>query len=150
MSAYLFSFFLSNFSYSLLCRDAGLPNSQVTTTTTTTIRTTAPGGPTTTAPGGPTTTSPAPPTSTDNPYNGYSVYLSPYYAAEIDAAAKLIKDSTLAAKALKIKDIPTFTWYDIAAKVPDLGKDLQNAKDIQTKTGQKQIVQIVVYDLPDR
>lgn len=98
-----------------------------------------------------TSTSSAPvPTSTDNPYVGYSVYLSPYYAAEVKAAAASIKDSTLAAKAAKVASIPTFTWLDVMAKVPDLGTQLADALSIQTSTGKKQLVQIVIYDLPDR
>ncbi|KDQ12498.1 glycoside hydrolase family 6 protein [Botryobasidium botryosum FD-172 SS1] len=99
---------------------------------------------------GTTTTTSTGPISTDNPYVGYDVYLSPYYAAEVAAAVKNIKDATIAAKAASVAKIPTFTWYDIAAKVPDLGVDLANAKSIQTSTGKKQLVQIVVYDLPDR
>lgn len=34
--------------------------------------------------------------------------------------------------------------------MPDLGTYLADASSIQTKTGQKQLVPIVVYDLPDR
>jgi cellulose 1,4-beta-cellobiosidase len=76
--------------------------------------------------------------------------LSPYYAAEVEAAAALITDATLKAKALKVKDIPTFTWFDVIKKTPDLGKYLADAQAIQKSTGRKQLVQIVVYDLPDR
>jgi cellulose 1,4-beta-cellobiosidase len=78
------------------------------------------------------------------------VYLSPYYAAEVDAAAALISDPTLKAKALKVKDIPTFTWFDVIAKTPDLGKYLADASAKAQASGQKYLVQIVVYDLPDR
>ena len=48
------------------------------------------------------------------------------------------------AKAAKVKDIPTFTWLDSISKVPTLATYLQDA-------GQKnQLLQIVVYDLPNR
>lgn len=46
--------------------------------------------------------------------------------------------------------IPTFTWFDVRAKVPTLGEYLADAQAKYTSTGKKQIVQIVVYDLPDR
>lgn len=46
--------------------------------------------------------------------------------------------------------VPTFTWFDTVSKVADLGTYLADAQSIQQSTGQKQIVQIVVYDLPDR
>ena len=39
---------------------------------------------------------------------------------------------------------------DSVAKVPTLGTYLADALSIQKSTGQKQLVQIVVYDLPDR
>ncbi|KAG8702580.1 Beta-glucosidase cel3A [Ceratobasidium sp. 395] len=129
-----------------------LPGSSTPTTTTarpTTSTTTKPGG------GGGTTTTPAPPTSTvgpsDNPYTSdYAVWLSPYYAAEVAAAAKNITDSALAAKAAKVANIPTFTWFDVMSKVPTLKTYLADADSKAKSTGKKQLVQIVVYDLPDR
>lgn len=59
-------------------------------------------------------------------------------------------DSSLAAKALEVKQIPTFTWFDVVAKAPDLGTYLADASAKQTAEGVKYLVQIVVYDLPDR
>lgn len=78
------------------------------------------------------------------------VYLSPYYAAEVAAAAKNITDATIAAKALKVAKIPTFIWLDVRAKVPDLATYLAAAAAQQTSTGQKVLVEIIVYDLPNR
>ncbi|KAG8925216.1 hypothetical protein FRC02_009822 [Tulasnella sp. 418] len=104
-----------------------------------------------------TTTSSGPTTSvsqgacpTGNPYTGYDIYLSPYYADEVTLAAAEITDATLKAKALKVKDIPTFIWFDVRAKVPQLETYLADARAQQTATGKKLIVQIVIYDLPDR
>ncbi|PSR83042.1 hypothetical protein PHLCEN_2v5846 [Hermanssonia centrifuga] len=85
-----------------------------------------------------------------NPWTGYQIYLSPYYAAEIQAGAAAITDPTLSAKALSVAQIPTFTWLDSVSKVPDLGTYLADASSIGKSTGQKQLVQIVIYDLPDR
>ncbi|KXN92187.1 Exoglucanase 3 [Leucoagaricus sp. SymC.cos] len=85
-----------------------------------------------------------------NPYTGYTVWLTPYYANEVQAAANNITDATLKAKALKVAQIPTFTWLDVVAKVPTLGDYLADAQAKQQSSGQKQLVQIVVYDLPDR
>ncbi|CAE6490138.1 unnamed protein product, partial [Rhizoctonia solani] len=101
------------------------------------------------------TTSAVTPTSTvgpsDNPYTSdYTVWLSPFYAAEVAAAVKNISDSSVAAKAAKVANIPTFTWFDVRAKVPTLGTYLADAQAKYTSTGKKQLVQIVVYDLPDR
>ncbi|TFK40402.1 cellobiohydrolase II-I [Crucibulum laeve] len=85
-----------------------------------------------------------------NPYDGYEIYLSPYYADEVIAAAAAITDPTLKAKALKVKDIPTFTWFDVVAKTSQLGTYLADADAKAKTTGKKYLVQIVVYDLPDR
>jgi len=95
------------------------------------------------------------PTSTStpaagNPFTGYQAYLSPYYANEITAAAANITDATTKAKALSVANIPTFIWFDTVAKVPTLGTYLSNASAQAKASGTKSLVQIVVYDLPDR
>nr|BAF80327.1 cellobiohydrolaseII [Polyporus arcularius] len=100
-----------------------------------------------------TTTGGSAPSSTPaagNPFVGVTPFLSPYYAAEVAAAADAITDSTLKAKAASVAKIPTFTWLDSVAKVPDLGTYLADASALQKSSGQPQVVQIVVYDLPDR
>ncbi|KAJ3541305.1 hypothetical protein NM688_g6105 [Phlebia brevispora] len=88
--------------------------------------------------------------SAGNPFVGYEVYASPVYAAEVQAAVAQITDATLAAQAATIASVPTFIWFDTVEKVPQLGTYLQDAANLQESSGQKQIVQIVVYDLPDR
>ncbi|CDO73586.1 Carbohydrate-Binding Module Family 1 / Glycoside Hydrolase Family 6 protein [Trametes cinnabarina] len=128
-----------------------IPSSSVPTS----IPTSSPSAPTspTSAPGSPTTSNPSAPSGTPsagNPFVGYDIYLSPYYAAEVQAAASSISDATLKSKAASIANIPTFTWLDSVSKVPDLGTYLADADSIQKSTGKKQLVQIVVYDLPDR
>jgi len=90
------------------------------------------------------TTTPSTTPAAGNPYTGASVFLNPEYAAEVKAAAALITDSTVSAKALKVANIPTFWWIDVVAKVPKLGDYLAAA------AASNQILQIVVYDLPDR
>ncbi|KAH9945839.1 cellobiohydrolaseII [Epithele typhae] len=100
-----------------------------------------------------TTTTGTGPTSTPaagNPFVGYDVFLNPYYAAEVKAAAAAMTDSSLAAKAASVANIPSFFWLDTVSKVPTLGTFLSNATALQTSSGKKQIVPIVVYDLPDR
>lgn len=85
-----------------------------------------------------------------NPYeNGYTAYLSPYYIAEVNAAIATQSSSTLKTKSAKVAQIPNFTWFDTADKVPTLGDYLADARSMQAD-GTKMILQIVVYDLPDR
>ncbi|KAF4579587.1 Beta-glucosidase cel3A [Pleurotus pulmonarius] len=97
-----------------------------------------------------TSAGPNPTPDAGNPYIGYDIYLSPYYADEVAAAVSAISDPTLAAKAASVANIPTFIWFDVVAKVPTLGTYLADALSIQQSTGRNQLVQIVVYDLPDR
>ncbi|KDQ33362.1 glycoside hydrolase family 6 protein [Pleurotus ostreatus PC15] len=85
-----------------------------------------------------------------NPFVGYEAFLSPYYQDEVTAAVSAISDPTLKAKAAKVASVPNFTWFDVIAKVPTLGDYLSAASAKQASTGTKQLVQIVVYDLPDR
>jgi len=118
-----------------------------TTTGTTTKPTT---GTTTKTSAGPTGTGTPAACQDINPFTGYTAYLTPYYAAEVKAAAAKITDATQKAKALKVANIPTFTWFDTASKVPDLGTYLADAAALQASSGSKYLVQIVVYDLPDR
>uniref|UniRef100_UPI00383BF73D Glucanase n=1 Tax=Phanerodontia chrysosporium TaxID=2822231 RepID=UPI00383BF73D len=88
--------------------------------------------------------------SANNPWTGFQIFLSPYYANEVAAAAKQITDPTLSSKAASVANIPTFTWLDSVAKIPDLGTYLASASALGKSTGTKQLVQIVIYDLPDR
>ncbi|KAJ7057960.1 cellobiohydrolase II [Mycena amicta] len=117
-----------------------IPNAQATTTP-------ASGG------GGGTSSASAPATSqtpaANNPFTGHNIFLSPFYAAEITAAAANITDATTKTKALSVANIPTFIWLDVVAKVPTLGTYLASAS-AAGKGGTPSIVQIVVYDLPDR
>jgi len=85
-----------------------------------------------------------------NPYTGYNIYLTPFYAAEVTAAANNITDATTKANALSVAQIPTFTWFDQVAKVPDLGTYLAAASAQGQASGTPMLVQIIVYDLPDR
>ncbi|KAG6862060.1 Beta-glucosidase cel3A [Termitomyces sp. Mi166 len=118
------------------------PTSSSTPTSGTSRSTTA----TSTSSGPTSTTTPA----AGNPYTGYQIYLSPYYANEVTAAAADISDATLKAKALEVANIPTFIWFDTVAKVPTLGTYLADASAKGKASNTKYLVQIVVYDLPDR
>ncbi|KAJ3837483.1 cellulase CEL6B [Lentinula raphanica] len=101
---------------------------------------------TSSAPGSTGTTTPV----AGNPFEGYEIYLSPYYANEVANAVTQISDPTTAAAAATVANIPTFIWLDQVAKVPSLGTYLADASSKQQSEGKNYLVQIVVYDLPDR
>lgn len=45
-----------------------------------------------------------------NVWSSYTLHPNSFYAAEVEAAAAQITDSTLAAEALKVADVGTFLW----------------------------------------
>ncbi|QRV85611.1 glycoside hydrolase family 6 protein [Ceratobasidium sp. AG-Ba] len=59
-------------------------------------------------------------------------------------------NSVLAAKVAKVIDVSTGIWISSRSLVPSISTHLQEAQTVQKQTGQKQIVPLVVYDLPDR
>ena len=48
--------------------------------------------------------------NTGNPFAGKTWYVNNHYGDEVRAAVKNISDPTLAAKAAKVAQIPTFYW----------------------------------------
>ncbi|KAK7040927.1 hypothetical protein VNI00_009523 [Paramarasmius palmivorus] len=132
-----------------------------------------PGTPGTSASTSSTSTA-APPTNTNapvegNPYTGYTVRIRGNMA--IPLFADLLRNrSTLApttltrsmrlqqksltqpvkAKALKVKEIPTFIWFDTTAKLTTLEPYLKDASEKGKAEGKKYLLQIVVYNLPER
>ncbi|KAG8942492.1 hypothetical protein FRC03_003162 [Tulasnella sp. 419] len=88
-----------------------------------------------------------------NPFLGKQFYVSPFYAKEIDGAIKTFKAQKkfdLAAKAAKVAKVSTFIWVSSFDALPSITTYLKDARKIQQKTGKKQVVQLVVYNLPDR
>ncbi|KAB5590266.1 hypothetical protein CTheo_6292 [Ceratobasidium theobromae] len=88
-----------------------------------------------------------------NPFAGKTFYVSPHYRASIDAEIIRLNaagKTELAAKAAKVAEVPTFIWISNIAAVNTISGYLRDAAEIQKNTGSRQIVQIVVYNLPDR
>ena len=98
-------------------------------------------------------------THVTNPYAGATVYVSPDYANEVNTAiAAEPAGSTLAEQMNTITGYPTFIWIDhigaIAGGAANSGRlGLQghiNAALAQQKGSEPVVVQLVIYDLPDR
>ncbi|KAI5119944.1 hypothetical protein M0805_002133 [Coniferiporia weirii] len=125
-----------------------IPGSAAPTTTSSSVPTTPVSTHSTTTTSSGTSSAPSS-TSTPiagNPFEGCDMYLSPYYAAEIAAAAAQITDATTKAKAASVADIPTFIWLDSVSKVPSLDTYMADAATSSGCT----IMPIVIYDLPNR
>lgn len=56
----------------------------------------------------------SPVTLSGNPFTGRTLFANRFYAEEVEAAVAQISDSSLAAKAAKVKDIGTFMWAYVA------------------------------------
>ncbi|KAG5651301.1 hypothetical protein H0H81_009126 [Sphagnurus paluster] len=92
--------------------------------------------------------------STTNPFAGHELFISPVYRPKaLKAAAELQArgETALAKKAAKIATtFSSFLWVADFAGVPGISGWLREAEQIQKLTGKKQVVQIEVYNLPDR
>ncbi|KAJ5683376.1 hypothetical protein N7462_006541 [Penicillium macrosclerotiorum] len=120
----------------------------LTTATSTTTKATT--STTTKSSTGTTTTAPAT-TNSGNPFSGYQLYANPYYSSEVFTSAIPSLTSSLAAKASKVAEVPSFVWLDTAAKVPTMGTYLADIQSKNAAGASPPIAGIfVVYDLPDR
>ncbi|CUA73074.1 hypothetical protein RSOLAG22IIIB_10523 [Rhizoctonia solani] len=92
-------------------------------------------------------------TDDSNPFAGKTFYGNPYYQSVVENEVARLKaegKTDLAAKAAKVARVPVFSWIYDTSSVSDITGYLKDAAAIQKKTGKKQIVQLVIYNLPDR
>jgi len=105
---------------------------------------------------GPTPTSGSDPTPgsqltlSGNPFSGVEFFLNPYYVAEVDAAIAQMSNSSLKAKAEKMKTFSNAIWLDTIKNMQQwLETNLKGA--LAQQTGSKKVLTVfVVYDLPGR
>jgi len=85
-----------------------------------------------------------------NPFSGVEFFLNPYYVAEVDAAIQQMSDSSLIAKAEKMKTYSNAIWLDTIKNMQQwLETNLKGA--LAQQTGSKKVLTVfVVYDLPGR
>ncbi|CAE6511761.1 unnamed protein product [Rhizoctonia solani] len=92
-------------------------------------------------------------TDDSNPFAGKTFYGNPYYRSLVEAEVVKLKaegKTDLAAKAAKVARVPVFSWIYDSSSVSDITGYLEDAAATQKKTGKKQIVQLVIYNLPER
>eukprot|EP00833_Pecoramyces_ruminatium_P008423 jgi/Orpsp1_1/1182455/evm.model.c7180000081331.1 len=89
-------------------------------------------------------------THSGNPFSGVEFFINPYYTAEVDAAIAQMSDSSLIAKAEKMKTYSNAIWLDSIKNMNEwLEKNLKGA--LSQQTGSKKVLTVfVVYDLPGR
>ncbi|KAK6218451.1 endoglucanase-6B [Colletotrichum tabaci] len=90
---------------------------------------------------------------TTNPFEGRKLYANPDWAEKLEethASFAAEGDAENAAKVRAIQDIGTFVWISNTASLPAIDAAVERARAVQAKTGEKQIVGLVLYNLPDR
>lgn len=88
-----------------------------------------------------------------NPYLGKNYYANSHYANELEEtkAAFLAKgDVVNAARVTTVQRTGTFVWVSNVAGLSGISTAISEARLEQRRTRRKQIVQLVLYDLPDR
>ncbi|KAG8785721.1 hypothetical protein FRC15_000806 [Serendipita sp. 397] len=92
--------------------------------------------------------------STSNPFKNLNFFVSPVYREEvIKASITLAKQGKwdLASRATYVATkVGTFLWVSDTATVPKVADWLKEASLLEKLTGKKQVVEIQVYNLPDR
>jgi cellulose 1,4-beta-cellobiosidase len=92
-------------------------------------------------------------TTDTNPFIGKNYYANSGYAAKLETTIKafLAKNDTLnAARVKTVQKTGTFVWVTTVSGLGDIDKTIAEARAEQLRTSQEQIVQLVLYDLPDR
>lgn len=96
----------------------------------------------------------APTTANDvNPFVGKQYYANSKYAAKLDQTVKafLTQGDTLnAARTRTVQRTGTFVWISSISNLPDIDLAISEAREAKRKTGKPQIVELVLYNLPDR
>jgi cellulose 1,4-beta-cellobiosidase len=93
-------------------------------------------------------------TATDvNPFLGKNYFANSNYARELNTtiAAFIAKNDTLnAARARTVQNIGTFVWVTSIAGLANINTTISEARALARKTYKPQIVELVLYNLPDR
>lgn len=93
------------------------------------------------------------PTKDVNPFLGKNYYANSHYANELaETKAAFLKkgDALNAARVTTVQRTGTFVWVSNVAGLPGITTAIAEARQEQRRTRKQQIVQLVLYDLPDR
>lgn len=91
--------------------------------------------------------------ATGNPFETASAFVNPLYTEKLQETydALVIKDDMeSAAAALAAQSASSFVWIANLSNLPNVDGAISQARAIQESTGEKQLVGLVHYNLPDR
>ncbi|KAK4927585.1 hypothetical protein LTR49_005726, partial [Elasticomyces elasticus] len=96
----------------------------------------------------------APTTANDvNPFIGKSYYANSAYAAKLEQTVQSFLaegDALNAARTRTTQRTGTFVWISSIGDIPDIDTAIKEAREAKKTTGKDQIVELVLYNLPDR
>ncbi|EAQ85581.1 hypothetical protein CHGG_06834 [Chaetomium globosum CBS 148.51] len=97
---------------------------------------------------------PTPPAPGDvNPFQGKTQFVNPAWATKLGQTLRSFLrkgDLVNAAKTYKVQNTASFVWVSNRAGLSNIDDAIAAARKAQKKTGKKQIVGLVLYNLPDR
>lgn len=88
-----------------------------------------------------------------NPFLGKSYFANSYYAGELNQTVNAFlakNDSLNAARTRTVQKTGTFVWITSVAGLSNIQTTIDAARTEQQRTRNQQIVELVLYDLPDR
>ncbi|KAK1830896.1 1, 4-beta cellobiohydrolase [Podospora conica] len=88
-----------------------------------------------------------------NPFEGKVHYVNPVWADKLDQTYKAFikqKDWANAKRVRKVQAVSTFVWVSRLSELANIDAAIATARREQRLTGKKQIVGLVLYNLPDR
>ncbi|KAK5654654.1 hypothetical protein OQA88_6977 [Cercophora sp. LCS_1] len=88
-----------------------------------------------------------------NPFTGKTLFVNPEYAAKLDQTLKTFVakgDEVHATRIKKVQKVSTFVWVSRIADLSNIDAAVRTAREVQAKTGERQLIGLVLYNLPDR
>ena len=88
-----------------------------------------------------------------NPFKGRQHFVSLEWTGKLEQTYQAFKaqgDEANAARVRKVQKISTFVWISRMSELPRIDDSIKKAREVQRRTGKKQIVGLVLYNLPDR
>ncbi|KAK5651678.1 hypothetical protein OQA88_11744 [Cercophora sp. LCS_1] len=101
----------------------------------------------------PTWGKPTKPVTDVNPFQGKEYFVNPEWTGKLDQTYNALKSQgkkALADRVRKVQKISTFVWVSRLSELSRIDDTIKKARDVQRKTGKKQIIGLVLYNLPDR
>ena len=96
---------------------------------------------------------PRPPAKDVSPFKGKMHFVNPTWSKKLDQTYDAFVaqgDKANAARVRKVQQISTFVWVSKIADLSNIDAAIKSAREAQRKTRRKQVVGLVLYNLPDR